>query len=35
MQRDGIIAAPDSSKPRETLERPDWLGEAGGYRQVG
>jgi hypothetical protein len=35
MQRDGIIAAPDGSKPREILKRPDWLGEVDGYRHVG
>jgi S-DNA-T family DNA segregation ATPase FtsK/SpoIIIE len=28
MQRDGIIGAPDGSKPREVLKRPDWLREA-------
>src|SRR5438034_8739065 len=27
MQRDGIISAPDGSKPREVLKRPDWLQE--------
>jgi len=27
MQRDGIIGAPDGSKPREVLKRPDWLRE--------
>jgi DNA segregation ATPase FtsK/SpoIIIE, S-DNA-T family len=27
MQRDGIISAPDGSKPREVLKRPDWLRE--------
>jgi DNA segregation ATPase FtsK/SpoIIIE, S-DNA-T family len=27
MQRDGIISAPDGSKPREVLKRPDWLHE--------
>jgi S-DNA-T family DNA segregation ATPase FtsK/SpoIIIE len=27
MQRDGIIGAPDGSKPREVLKRPDWLKE--------
>jgi S-DNA-T family DNA segregation ATPase FtsK/SpoIIIE len=27
MQRDGIIGAPDGSKPREVLKRPDWLAE--------
>ncbi len=27
MQRDGIIGAPDGSKPREVLKRPDWLTE--------
>jgi DNA segregation ATPase FtsK/SpoIIIE, S-DNA-T family len=27
MQRDGIISAPDGSKPREVLKRPDWLKE--------
>ena len=27
MQRDGIISAPDDSKPREVLKRPDWLQE--------
>ena len=25
MERDGIISAPDGSKPREVLKRPDWL----------
>ncbi|MGH9432663.1 MAG: DNA translocase FtsK, partial [Terriglobia bacterium] len=27
MQRDGIISAPDGSRPREVLKRPDWLEE--------
>jgi S-DNA-T family DNA segregation ATPase FtsK/SpoIIIE len=27
MQRDGIISAPDGSRPREVLKRPDWLSE--------
>ncbi|MBV9503540.1 MAG: DUF87 domain-containing protein, partial [Acidobacteriia bacterium] len=27
MQRDGVIGAPDGSKPREVLKRPDWLRE--------
>jgi S-DNA-T family DNA segregation ATPase FtsK/SpoIIIE len=27
MERDGIISAPDGSKPREVLKRPDWLQE--------
>ncbi len=27
MQRDGIVGAPDGSKPREVLKRPDWLQE--------
>jgi DNA segregation ATPase FtsK/SpoIIIE, S-DNA-T family len=27
MQRDGIVGAPDGSKPREVLKRPDWLSE--------
>ena len=27
MQRDGIIGAPDGSKPREVLKRPDWMHE--------
>lgn len=27
MQRDGIVSAPDGSKPREVLKRPDWLHE--------
>jgi DNA segregation ATPase FtsK/SpoIIIE, S-DNA-T family len=27
MQRDGIIGAPDGSKPREVLKTPDWLDE--------
>ncbi|HEX5411369.1 MAG TPA: DNA translocase FtsK [Terriglobia bacterium] len=27
MERDGIISAPDGSKPREVLKRPDWLRE--------
>ena len=27
MERDGIISAPDGSKPREVLKRPDWLHE--------
>ncbi len=27
MQREGIIGAPDGSKPREVLKRPDWLRE--------
>ncbi|HUI56394.1 MAG TPA: DNA translocase FtsK 4TM domain-containing protein [Bryobacteraceae bacterium] len=30
MQRDGIIGAPDGSKPREVLKRPDWLKEVEG-----
>lgn len=27
MQRDGIISAPDGSRPREVLKRPEWLQE--------
>lgn len=27
MQREGIIGAPDGSKPREVLKKPDWLRE--------
>ncbi len=27
MQRDGIIGAPDGSRPRDVLKRPDWLAE--------
>jgi len=27
MQKDGIISAPDGSRPREVLKRPDWLSE--------
>ncbi len=27
MEKDGIISAPDGSKPREVLKRPDWLEE--------
>jgi S-DNA-T family DNA segregation ATPase FtsK/SpoIIIE len=27
MERDGIVSAPDGSKPREVLKRPDWLQE--------
>lgn len=27
MQRDGIISAPDGSRPREVLKRPEWLEE--------
>jgi S-DNA-T family DNA segregation ATPase FtsK/SpoIIIE len=27
MQKDGIISAPDGSRPREVLKRPDWLRE--------
>ena len=27
MERDGIISAPDGSKPREVLKRPDWVHE--------
>ena len=27
MQRDGIISAPDGSRPREVLKRPEWLAE--------
>ncbi len=27
MERDGIVGAPDGSKPREVLKRPDWLQE--------
>jgi DNA segregation ATPase FtsK/SpoIIIE, S-DNA-T family len=27
MQRDGIISAPDGSRPREVLKRPEWLSE--------
>ncbi len=27
MERDGIISAPEGSKPREVLKRPDWLHE--------
>ena len=29
MERDGIISAPDGSRPREVLKRPDWLVEVG------
>ncbi len=27
MEKDGIVSAPDGSKPREVLKRPDWLRE--------
>ena len=27
MQKDGIVSAPDGSKPREVLKRPEWLRE--------
>ena len=27
MERDGIVSAPDGSKPREVLKRPEWLQE--------
>jgi len=27
MQKDGIVSAPDGSKPREVLKRPEWLHE--------
>jgi S-DNA-T family DNA segregation ATPase FtsK/SpoIIIE len=27
MEKDGIVSAPDGSKPREVLKRPDWLHE--------
>ncbi|HEY6291950.1 MAG TPA: DNA translocase FtsK [Terriglobia bacterium] len=27
MQRDGVISAPDGSRPREVLKRPEWLQE--------
>jgi S-DNA-T family DNA segregation ATPase FtsK/SpoIIIE len=27
MQKDGIVSAPDGSKPREVLKKPDWLHE--------
>jgi S-DNA-T family DNA segregation ATPase FtsK/SpoIIIE len=27
MQKDGIVSAPDGSKPREVLKHPDWLHE--------
>ena len=27
MERDGIVSAPDGSKPREVLKRPEWLNE--------
>jgi DNA segregation ATPase FtsK/SpoIIIE, S-DNA-T family len=27
MERDGIVGAPDGSKPREVLKKPDWLHE--------
>ena len=27
MEKDGIVTAPDGSKPREVLKRPDWLHE--------
>jgi len=27
MQKDGIISAPDGSRPREVLKRPDWMHE--------
>jgi S-DNA-T family DNA segregation ATPase FtsK/SpoIIIE len=27
MQKDGIVGAPDGSKPREVLKRPEWLRE--------
>ncbi len=29
MQKDGIVSAPDGSRPREVLKRPDWLREVG------
>jgi len=29
MEKDGIVSAPDGSKPREVLKRPDWLQEIG------
>ncbi|HEV2234429.1 MAG TPA: DNA translocase FtsK [Terriglobia bacterium] len=30
MERDGIVSAPDGSKPREVLKRPEWLQEVKG-----
>jgi S-DNA-T family DNA segregation ATPase FtsK/SpoIIIE len=27
MEKDGIVSAPDGSKPREVLKKPDWLHE--------
>jgi S-DNA-T family DNA segregation ATPase FtsK/SpoIIIE len=27
MEKDGIVSAPDGSRPREVLRRPDWLHE--------
>ena len=27
MEKDGIVSAPDGSRPREVLKRPDWLQE--------
>ena len=27
MEKDGIVSAPDGSKPREVLKRPEWLHE--------
>jgi S-DNA-T family DNA segregation ATPase FtsK/SpoIIIE len=27
MQKDGIVSAPDGSRPREVLKRPEWLRE--------
>jgi len=29
MQKDGIVSAPDGSRPREVLKRPEWLREVG------
>ncbi len=29
MEKDGIVGAPDGSRPREVLKRPDWLHEVG------
>ena len=27
MEKDGIVSAPDGSRPREVMKRPDWLSE--------
>jgi S-DNA-T family DNA segregation ATPase FtsK/SpoIIIE len=33
MEKDGIVSAPDGSKPREVLKRPEWIAEVKGSMQ--